>query len=314
MSWLGLTGQTAQVFQRLQNLRTVALKQLDRALLEVQNGIVLCWTEWMTSIVQVVDFCVLGKLDNWYGSVRAWFNWSFVMKAYDWAVNQQLSEDVRISTDVVSNGQLGGLQLCFVLIVLCTGGDLDRTAHAPRGRSTKAWRLLFQAYSPKNEARLVVLMMVVLGASIVVYGRRSGSHRKCSKRLEYEGVATSLSGVFPEERSKVGCADDGGTGSFDGHERCGGRSWRRDRCQRDCEGVTHRCFREFWKDQGLKVRVLVLREKVTANIRKSQDAEGPRHNRDLLGRRGFDEGPEFVKVDDVPGGQDRDGRRHERAT
>ena len=30
--------------------------------------------------------------------------------------------------------------------------------------------------------------------------------------------------VFPEERCKVGCADDAGTGSFDGHERRGGTS------------------------------------------------------------------------------------------
>ena len=46
-----------------------------------------------------------------------------LMKAYNLAVNQQLSEDLRISSDVVSNGQLGGVQLCFVLIVLCTGRE-----------------------------------------------------------------------------------------------------------------------------------------------------------------------------------------------
>ena len=39
------TGQRAHVLQRLQNLETVGLKQLDRALLAFQNGIVLCWTK-----------------------------------------------------------------------------------------------------------------------------------------------------------------------------------------------------------------------------------------------------------------------------
>ena len=45
------------------------------------------------------------------------------MKAHDVVADQQLSEDVRISVDVVSNGQLGGVQLCVVLVVLCMGRD-----------------------------------------------------------------------------------------------------------------------------------------------------------------------------------------------
>ena len=93
-----------------------------------------------------------------------------------------------------------------------------------------------------------------------MHGKRLEPHRKCSTRLEYEGVATSHSGVFSEERCKVD--DDGGTGSFVGHERYGGRG---------CLGeVIRRCFLEFWKEQGLRDRVLVLRE--TENIRMSRDA------------------------------------------
>ena len=56
------------------------------------------------------------------------------MKAYDGAVNQQLSGYVtsaEISTDVVSNVQLGGVHLYFVLF-----------ANALRGWSARAWRLL----------------------------------------------------------------------------------------------------------------------------------------------------------------------------
>ena len=36
----------------------------------------------------------------------------------------------------------------------------------PEAGSTKAWRLLFQAYFPKNDARLVVLMTMVLAFSL----------------------------------------------------------------------------------------------------------------------------------------------------
>ena len=128
-----------------------------------------------------------------------------------------------------------------------------------------------------GEQRATCRGAVVLRPGRVVHGKRSGSYRRCSTRLECEGVATSLSGVLPEERCKDGSADGGDTGVHVGHERCGGRSWRRDGCQHDCEGVTQRCFRESWKEQGLKVRVLALRERVIANIRMSQDAEGPRH-------------------------------------
>ena len=80
-----------------------------------------------------------------------------------------------------------------------------------------------------------------------------------------------LLGVFTEERCKVGCLDGDGVGVYVGHERCGGRCWRCDECQHDYEWTTQGRFQEFWKERGLRVRVLVL-----ANIRMSHDVEGPR--------------------------------------
>ena len=188
-----------QVSQRLQDLETVVVKQLDRAVSKVQNGIALCWTTVTTTIGQMVDTRVLGKVDKWNSSGKAWPKWSFVMKA-----------GAEISTDVVSNVQLGGVQLYVVLIMLRTGRDWNRIANA-------------------------------------------------SQKLEYGSVAISLPDVFPEERRKVVCADDGGTGSFVGHERCGGRSLRHNGRRRDLFKITQRCFREFWKKQGLRFRVLVSR-------------------------------------------------------
>ena len=85
------------------------------------------------------------------------------MKSYDGAVNQQLSGDVssaEISTDGVSNVQIGCVQLYFVVIMVFTGSDWDLVANASRGWSTEA-RFLYSACSPKNDAMLVVLMMVV---------------------------------------------------------------------------------------------------------------------------------------------------------
>ena len=78
-----------------------------------------------------------GKLRKWYDSEEAWLNWS-LMGAYDGAADQQVSEDVRISTDVVSNGPVGGVQLYIVLIVLCTGRNRVRITSALRGWSTEA--------------------------------------------------------------------------------------------------------------------------------------------------------------------------------
>ena len=129
------------------------------------------------------------------------------------------------------------------------------------------------------EISTLVVSNVQLGAVAcrldhVAHGKRLESHRKCLTRLEYGIVAISLSDVFPDRR-KVGCADGGGTGSFVGHERCGG-SLRRNGRRRDPEEVIQKCFREFWKKQGLRVRVLVLRE-ATVSIRTSQETEEPRH-------------------------------------
>ena len=78
---------TAQVLQRLQDLVSIALTQLDRALLEVQKGIEMCWTKWMASIGQVVDTRVRGKVQKWKCSEEASPNWSLT-KAYDGSVDQ----------------------------------------------------------------------------------------------------------------------------------------------------------------------------------------------------------------------------------
>ena len=66
--------------------------------------------------------CFFGEADKETAIGNAWPKWSFVMKAYDVAVDQQLS-GAEFSTDVVSNVQLGGVQLYVVLIMLCTGRD-----------------------------------------------------------------------------------------------------------------------------------------------------------------------------------------------
>ena len=104
---------------------------------------------------------MFGKVDKWNSTGKAWPKWSFMMKAYDVAVDQQLP-GAEINTDEVSNVQLGGVQFYVVLMMLRTERNSNRMANALRGWSSEAWRLLPQTYSPKSDARLVVLMMVVL--------------------------------------------------------------------------------------------------------------------------------------------------------
>ena len=53
---------TGQVIERLQDLETVVVKQLDRALSKVQ--IAQRWTKWKTSTGQVVDTRVLEQVDK----------------------------------------------------------------------------------------------------------------------------------------------------------------------------------------------------------------------------------------------------------
>ena len=77
--------------------------------------------------------------------------------------------NAEISTDVVSNVQLGGVQLYVVLTMLCTGKDWNRIANALRGWST-AWRLLFQVCFQKDDARLMltVILTVLVDTNDVV--------------------------------------------------------------------------------------------------------------------------------------------------
>ena len=63
---------------------------------------------------------------------------------------------------------------------------------------------------------------------LIAHGKGLGSHCKGFTKLESEVMAEDLSGVFPEDRWKVGSADDDGADVYVGHERCCDRSWRCD--------------------------------------------------------------------------------------
>ena len=88
---------------------------------------------------------------------------------------------------------------------------------------------------------------------------------KCNVQLRHESTENVLSCVFLVERCKTWCTEARCVGNFAGHERCGvhQNDKRRFECigrRRDLSEIIQRCFREFWKKQGLRVRVLVLRE------------------------------------------------------
>ena len=126
-----------------------------------------------------------------HGCRNACTNWSFDC---DVAV-KQLSGKVtsaEISTDVAINVQLGGVQLYFVLIMLCTGRGWNRMAH-----STKS-------YFPMNDATL--MMTVGLAVSLATKDvaaeavwESSRVHSKVLPRL-LEGTGT--------QRSSAGTARD----------------------------------------------------------------------------------------------------------
>ena len=98
----------------------------------------------------------------WDGSEKAWPNWSFVMKVFAGSHRSNFvggHDDCRMQYGCyeqrVDDGREEGKEcaLYFVLITLCTGRALDRIANAPHGWSVEATRMLFQAYSPENNAR-----------------------------------------------------------------------------------------------------------------------------------------------------------------
>ena len=131
----------------------IARRGAERALVEAQTRITQLDQALQqggrhgTAAGQVLDTRVLGRPDKWDGSEKAWPNWSFVMKAYAGAIDQDLSADMttaECSTDAMSNDAMTGerkarsVQLYFVLIMLCTGRALDRIANAPHGWGMEA--------------------------------------------------------------------------------------------------------------------------------------------------------------------------------
>ena len=75
-----------------------------------------------------VDTRVLARTDKWYGIEKAWPIWSFVTRGYARANDRDFLlyiTNQKISTDVVSNVQLGSVELYVILNMLCTGRALD---------------------------------------------------------------------------------------------------------------------------------------------------------------------------------------------
>ena len=93
------------------------------------------------------------------------------------------------STDVLSNEATTGqrkarcVQFYFVLIMSCTERALDRLLNAPHGWGTDEWRLLLQAYSFQNNARLVVMMLEVFAFPL--------GHERCGEQSGDDGMEDS---------------------------------------------------------------------------------------------------------------------------
>ena len=73
--------------------------------------------------------------------------------------------------------------------MLCTGRAEDRVASAPHGWAWKPWRLLFQAFSPKNNARLAVMMLEVLAFPLDTNDVVNSLETTERKIKEFEGYA-----------------------------------------------------------------------------------------------------------------------------
>ena len=94
--------------------------------------------------------------------------------------------------------------------------------------------------------------------------KRQGSHRKCSTRQRGRGDS-SFRPCSPKSDARLMMTVVLAV-LLDTHDLVAEAVW-----ESSLEGA----FRKFWREQGLRNRLLVLRE--TENIRISQDAEGPRH-------------------------------------
>ena len=223
---------------------------------------------------------------------------SFVMKAYAGAIDQDLSTDMttaEYSTDAMRNDgrerKVRSVQLCFVLIMLCTGGALDRIANAPHGWGMEAWRMLFQA---KNTARLFVMMLEVL-AVLKRCGEQSGDDGTEDQRVREirEHRNSGISGDWHRDSSSRIRTDENAShhelaqvGNIPGHQNGSDKRQTSPECsegeigRRNGRGCFHeriqRSFQRFSQETGLRSGVLVLREERSSSFRLSQEAKGQR--------------------------------------
>ena len=93
----------------------------------------------------------------------------------------------KISTTVLDTysmspeSQARRVQQCFILIMLCTARAFTRIAIVTHGWKMEPWRLLLQAYSPTNNARLVVMMLEVVSFVLSTAQRRWNGRSRRSR-------------------------------------------------------------------------------------------------------------------------------------
>ena len=145
------------MIQRLQDLETVVVKQLDRALSKVQNGIALCWTTVTTTIGQMVDTRVLGKVEQQRESMAQ-------VELRDASVRCGCRPAAVRCRDQYGRGEQCAAWKRAVVsrpVMLCTGRALDYAVSAMYSWSMEAWRMFYHAYPLRNDARLVLMLEVL---------------------------------------------------------------------------------------------------------------------------------------------------------
>ena len=199
--------QAAHVLQRLQQLeqavteQVVARRQAEQALAEAQGRITqLSQTaqQGTRATGQVVDTRVLGKPDKCDGSEKAWPNWSSVAKAYAGAIDQQLSDDMtkaEISTTVLNNDSTSqeaqapecaaALHPDHALYWTSIGSHRRCPTRLKNGSVASARPSVL----PKNNARLVVMMLEVLAFPLDTNDVVNGLETMERKIKEFERLA-----------------------------------------------------------------------------------------------------------------------------
>ena len=155
--------------QQQETAVTILTQERERLAQQVQS---MTGTPGQRVRAGVVDTRVIGKPDQIDGDPMKYTDWSFKLRSYLGAVDQQYQQELtttetsstpRLNATLGSEESALSTQMYNILVMTTAGAALDKYHNAGVNEELEAWRQFVMEWDPKLRTRYVGLLMNVLG-------------------------------------------------------------------------------------------------------------------------------------------------------